>query len=285
MKVLNTLARDGSEPLFDPEGVFWRVNREAFLLIGGGTALLLQVAHPLVAAGVAEHSEFREQPVRRLYGTVRAMRRIIYGDRATALAAAQQVRRVHARVKGELQEATRAFPVGTAYRANDPKLLLWVHATLVWTALRTYETFLPPLSVAERERYHEESKTVGTVLGLAHEQLPTDYAAFQRYFDGMVQGGELEVTPTGAALARDIIHPPISWFPRVAGDVLATATAALLPEPVRELYGLRWSPRRQWVSHFARRSLRRALPYLPDVLRAGRHARRGERRAIEALKA
>lgn len=272
-----------SAPLFDPDGVFWRVNREAFLLIGGGTALLLQIAHPLVAAGVRDHSQFREQPVRRLYRTVRTMQAITYADRATAMAAAAQVRRVHASVRGTLTESTRGFAAGTPYRADDPELLLWVHSTLVRTALKTYETFLPALDAEERERYYAESKTVGKVLGLSERDLPASFDAFEDYFQAMLAGTDLDVTPANAELAADIIHPPISWFPRVAGDVLAVATAALLPEPVRALYGLRWSPRRQLAWRLARRSLRKGLPYVPDVLRAGRHARRGERRARALL--
>ena len=110
--------RDKTLPLFDPNGIFWRVNREAVLLVGGGSALLLQIAHPLVAAGVAEHSGFREQPVRRLYRTVSAMQKIIYADRQTALDAASRVNRVHATVHGVLTEPTPVFPVGTPYRAK-----------------------------------------------------------------------------------------------------------------------------------------------------------------------
>ena len=138
---------------------------------------------------------------------------------------------------------------------------------------------LPPLPPWERDEYYEESKLVGSVLGLTRDELPTDYDAFERYFQDMVDGTSLDVTPTGAALAADIIHPPISWLPRVAGDVVAVATAALLPEQVRRLYGLRWGHRRQWAWRVARRSLRRGLPYVPQALRGGRHARRGERLA------
>ena len=263
-------------PLVDPDGMYWRVNRESFLLLGGGAALLLQIAHPLVAAGVADHSQFRSQPIRRLYGTISSMRQIVYGDRATALAVGQRIRRMHASVRGILNEDTPAFPAGTPYQANDPALLLWVHSTLVAMALTTFETVLAPLSTAERELYYAESKKVGVVFGLKPDQLPADYAAFQRYFDDMVKGPVLAVTPTTAELARHIIHPPISWVPTIAGEVVAMGTAALLPPKVRALYGLRWSPRREFACRVARRSLRGALAYMPDVLRAGRHARRGE---------
>lgn len=265
--------------LVDPSGVYWRVNRESFLLFGGGAALLLQLAHPLVVAGVADHSGFRDEPVRRLYRTIRTMQDIVYEDRPTALAAARQVKRVHAGVRGTLKESTPVFPAGTPYRASDPALLLWVHATLLNTALTTYEEFLPRLSAGERERYYQESKPVAHVLGLAADDLPVDYQAFAAYFTDMIRGQTLALTPTARMLAAQVIHPPISWFPRVAGDALSVASAALLPAEVRDLYGLRWGPRRRFAWRLLRRSLKESLPLIPNVVRAGRHARRGERRA------
>lgn len=267
--------------LLSPDGVYWRVNRESFLLLGGGAALLLQVAHPLVAAGVAEHSGFRDEPIRRLYRTIRTMQDIIYEDAETARAAARQVKRVHARVRGTLAEGTPRFPAGTPYRASDPALLLWVHATLLVTALNTYEQFLPALDGDERAAFYEESKAVAAVLGLKPDDLPVDAQAFAAYFEDMLHGDVLAVTPTVRTLAEHVIHPPISWFPRIAGDALSVATAALLPPAVRDLYGLRWSARRQLAWRLLRRSLRETLPFMPDRLRAGRHARRGERRARE----
>lgn len=267
---------DGGLPLVRPGGAYWRVNRESFLLLGGGAALLLQIAHPLVAAGVADHSQFREQPIRRLYSTITSMRKIVHGDRATAMAVGARIRRMHAGIRGTLKDETPVFPAGTPYHANDPALLLWVHATLVATALTTYERVLGPLSPGDRERYYADSKKVGIVFGLTESQLPPDYSAFRRYFDDMTHGDVLAVTPTARELARHINHPPIAWVPHVAGSVVALGTAALLPEPIRTRYGLRWSPRRDLACRLARRSLRRALSYVPDALRAGRHARHGE---------
>jgi len=265
--------------LVDPASAYWQVNRESFLLLGGGAALLLQLAHPLVAAGVADHSGFHDEPVRRLYRTIRTMQDIIYEDGHTALTAARQVKRVHAGVHGTLKEGTEAFPAGTPYRASDPELLLWVHTTLLATALTTYEQFMPALGAAEREAYYQSSKPVARILGLADADLPVDYAAFRDYFDGMVRSPILALTSTSRTLAENVIYPPISWFPRIAGDALAVATAALLPAEVRDLYGLRWGPRRRFAWRLLRRSLKESLPLMPNVVRAGRHARRGERRA------
>ena len=264
-------------PLFDPGSVYWRVNREGFILLGGGAALLQQVAHPLVAAGVAEHSNFTQAPLRRLSRTLTAMHSIIYGPRPVALAAARGVNRAHDAVRGVLKEDTPNYPAGTPYRASEPELLLWVHATLVRTALFTYEQFMPRLSADERDAYYRDSQRLGHLLGLKPAEMPADFPAFERYYEGMISGGELALTPTVARLADQILYPPISWVPRVAGDVLSVATAALLPAQLRELYGLKWSRRRQFAWRAARRSLKEALPYVPDMVRAGRRARRGER--------
>src|SRR5215472_3016918 len=114
--------------LFDDDSIIRRVNRENVLMLGGGRALLMQLAHPKVAAGVDEHSDFRTRPMYRLRRTIRLTMAIVFGDKDTAMAAARNVNRVHARVTGR------------DYRALDPDLLLWVHSTLVDSALVTYET-------------------------------------------------------------------------------------------------------------------------------------------------
>src|SRR2546426_8425486 len=153
-----------------PEGsITRRVNRENVLLLGGGRALLMQLAHPMVAAGVDEHSDFRRHPVRRLRRTIRMTMAIVFGDRETALAAARSVNHAHSRVRGE------------GYRALDPDLLLWVHATLVDSALVTYETFVKPLAAREREAFYQESKLLGEILGIPREHFPNTYRGFNYY--------------------------------------------------------------------------------------------------------
>src|SRR2546429_10004241 len=130
-----------------PEGsITRRVSREHVLILGGGRALLMQLAHPMVAAGVDEHSDFRQRPMYRLRRTIRLTMAIVFGDRETALAAARAVNQTHGRVRGE------------RYRALDPDLLLWVHATLVDSALVTYDTFVRALSAGERDAFFPERK-------------------------------------------------------------------------------------------------------------------------------
>src|SRR5437867_13172578 len=138
---------DLTRSLYGADSMTWRVNREAVLLLGGGRALLLQVAHPLVAAGVAAHSEFHAHPLRRLWRTLDLMLTLVFADGAGALRAVRTIEGVHARVHGVLEAPSGPFPRGTRYEANDPALLLWVYATLVDTALVVYERLVEPLGV------------------------------------------------------------------------------------------------------------------------------------------
>src|SRR6266849_5994420 len=140
--------------LYAEDSITRRDNRENVLFLGGGRALLMQLAHPKVAAGVDEHSDFRTHPLRRLRRTVLMTMAIVFGERDTALAAARAVNQVHGRVRGQ------------DYRALDPDLLLWVHATLVDSALVTYEAFVQRLSASERDDFYQESKVAGELLGI-----------------------------------------------------------------------------------------------------------------------
>ncbi|TMA12144.1 MAG: DUF2236 domain-containing protein, partial [Deltaproteobacteria bacterium] len=133
------------ERFFSPEMTIWRIDREMALLLGGGRALLMQLAHPKVAAGVADYSHFREDPLARLYRTMNTMWSIVFDQESEARASLGRVTDIHRRVQGLIQ-AGEPLPPGTPYDALDPALLLWVHATLVDSALLTYDLFVEPLS-------------------------------------------------------------------------------------------------------------------------------------------
>ncbi len=269
---------DAFPGFFHPTGTFWRVNRENVLMLGGGYALLLQLAHPLVAAGVNEHSGFREHPLRRLYSTMRTMQQLTCGDRATAVAAARHINQVHGHVQGTLKDATSVFPKGTPYRADDPSLLLWVHATLVEATPVTYDAFLPPLSPVQRAEYYEESKLLARLLGVPDDVLPRDYPAFRLYFEELIEGPTLEVTPTAARLAEAVLHPPIRLLPGFLEESSEVVTTALLPLVLRERYGLPWDENRQRAWRAMQRFIRRTLSILPDFVRAAPAAKWAERR-------
>ena len=187
------------------DSVARRINRESFLLLGGTAALLMQVAHPLVAAGVDQHSDFRRSPVRRLVRTVDTTLAIVYGERAAAQSALRRIGRSHAPVRGQAED-------GRAYRARDPQLLLWVQTTLVLTSARWYEAVMGRLSDAERDAYWAEGKFFAGELGVPEHLFPATYADLERFEADMLR---TEVIPnaTATTVARDVIRP-YGWLPK-----------------------------------------------------------------------
>lgn len=242
------LERAGFDPRTDPEaGLFpadcWlrRISGEQAVLFGGGRALLLEIAHPLIAVGVAEHSNFRADPFGRLRRTLDAMSAIAFGSRRRALAAARSVERAHHGVRGRLDVDAGPFPSGTRYDGRDRDLMGWVWATLADTALVVYERFVEPLDEGDRDSYLADHARLARLLGVPADWLPESHAAFRRYFDAMLEGETLTVTPTARDIARCVLEPPVRG---PATATLRGMTAALLPDRLRAEFGLRWDEKR-----------------------------------------
>jgi uncharacterized protein (DUF2236 family) len=225
------------------EGLFrrgcWlrRVSGEPVLLFGGGRALLLEIAHPLVAAGVSEHSGYRTDPFGRLQRTLEAMSTIVFRDRAAALAAARGVERAHQRVTGRLASPAGRFAAGTPYSGRDPELMLWVWATLVDTALAVYERFVETLDEAARAAYYADHRSVARVLGVPDELIPSRWQAFRAWFDGMLASDALAVTPAAREIAAGVLGSAAALSD---ARRLRLITAGLLPPRLREGFGLAW---------------------------------------------
>jgi uncharacterized protein (DUF2236 family) len=251
----------------------WRIGRERILLVGGPAAVLLQVAHPLVAAGVARHSRFRADPFGRLEATLDATLRITFGDHEQARAAAEEVGGVHAHVRGHLERPVGPFPAGTTYDARASDLALWVHATLVATALRIYGRFVRGLSAAECERYYQEVKPFARLFGAEDEVLPPDYRAFRSYLARMLEGPELSVGEDAIGLAADILGPPVPLAARPAIPAVRAVTAWLLPDRLRREFGLSWGPVERALVAGMGGPARLAVRALPPRLRYWPHHR------------
>ncbi len=240
---------------FEDDSITRRINRENILLLGGGRALLMQLAHPKVAAGVDEHSDFRSRPVRRLRRTIRMTMAIVFGDRDTALAAARGVNRVHARVRGE------------GYRALDPELLLWVYATLADTALLTYETFVRRLRPGERDDFHQEFRLLGELLGIPRDCFPATARDFDAYIEQMVSSGPVRVDDRARELAGQIMKPRVLLMRGPVMLPLNLVTAGLLAPELRAQYGLSWGPRQQRAFRVATSVVPRLVALTPPLLR------------------
>ena len=244
----------------------WRVARERALLLGGPAALLLQLAHPLVAAGVRDHSDFRADPLRRLTGTMQATLTITFGDHDQAQAAASNVRRIHDRVHGTLATAQGPWPVGTPYDAKDPQLALWVFATLVETAFGAYQLFVGPLSETDRAGYYEQSAPFAAAFGVEPPVLPESYEAFRSYYRDMLNN-QLTVGDLAREQAAAVLHARLHGLPVTpTGQVLA---ALLLPAPVRRAYRLPTVPAMTaWPIRQSIRAMPKRYRYWPHYRQA-----------------
>ena len=253
-----------------------RINAERIVLAGWGRAILMQLAHPLVAAGVAGHSSFRDgrlAPVVRLHRTVRAMTALTFGTHAERQTALDGIRHIHRRVHGHLREAVGPFPAGTRYSAEDPALLSWVHATLLESLPMTYELLVGPLSGEEIDAYCREAAPAARELG-ATGDVPESRAELAEYLARMEASGAIVVGETARELAARVLAPP---FGPLAAPLVRTnrlITTALLPERLRREYGLPWG--RAERRAFARRVrlLRAAWRMTPRALRWWPEARR-----------
>ena len=154
-------SRDG---YFAPESVIRRLGNTPLVpFLGGGPAVLLQVAHPLVAAGVSDHSQVGHDLWHRLVQTLRALYLIAFGTKEEAERAAEMVQAVHTRVHGCTRTQLGRFPPGTPYSAGDPELMLWVHGTLVYVSLELYQRHVRRLQPEEEERYYREMAVVAQI--------------------------------------------------------------------------------------------------------------------------
>jgi uncharacterized protein (DUF2236 family) len=261
--------------LYGPGSEAWALNREAMLLLGAGPrALLMQLAHPQVAAGVADHSDFRADPWARLQGTLRSYLRIVYG---TGTAARAEVRR--------LNELHRTI-TGPTYHARDPELSLWVHATLVDSTIVVADAWLEPLSRERRRRYYAETIPIGRAFGISPTLLPPDLDAFEAYLvDAMAPAGPVHPTPIARDLADAVLHPPLgpvlpalAWLPSAAYAWTLWPSIGLLPSPLLDGYGLVHGPIERLVSAWLVTGWRAWRPILPAGFRQMRQALAADRR-------
>ncbi len=269
--------------MYGPDSEAWALNREAMLLLGAGPrALLLQIAHPAVAAGVDEHSDFRADPWRRLAATLKSYLTIVYG---TGPAARAEIRRLNAMHRGI---------VGTGYSARDPDLSLWVHATLVDSTLVVNERWIEPLTPERRERAYQETRQIGRAFGVPDALLPKDFEAFEAYVAGMLApDGPVKPGPLARELAGVILHPPLAPLMPAAAPLLSRIPAAsyswtlwpslaLLPASVREAYEFGWGPRERAVSAWLVAGWRAWRPLIPREWRQMPRALAGDARAARA---
>jgi len=254
---------------FDDASPIRRVNRELIVAFSGARALLLQAAHPVMFEGFYDRTTGLADPHGRLARTATVMNTIYFGRRDDADAMTARVRRVHARIRGTLPEPAGRFPAGTPFAADDPRFLLWTLAPLFESAESIYRMYVGDLDRDERDALWADYRRVGRMFGLRERDMPRTIEAFDEYYRGMLEGGDLWVTPRARELGRAVVfHPPAPARMRWLVESVNFIVAGSLPPRIRRGYGLRWDPVREAVRRGGAEYTRRVLlPLLPAALR------------------
>ena len=246
-----------------------RINAERLTLLSWSRAILMQLAHPLVAAGVDEHSTFRGgrfTAAARLHHTIQAMLSLTFGDEGTQQQTLERIRAIHRRVNGTLPQAAGRFAAGTPYSAEDPDLLLWVHATLLDSIVPLHDQVVEPLDARTRDAYCAESAPIAVALGARAAEVPRTWAAVRDYVDGMVASDAIAVSAQARALAGAVLAPPFAPVVWPAARLNRLVTVGALPPKLRTEYGFAWTPRDarrlQQVLRLLRRARRIAPPFV-----------------------
>jgi uncharacterized protein (DUF2236 family) len=264
------------------DSVAWKINSEIVLLLGWNPAILLQVAHPLVAAGVVDHSLFLTDPAgraRRLWRTLNVMFDLTFGLPDEVQRAADAINAVHDRVHGELRQAAGPFEAGRTYSAHDPELLRWVHCTMLEVFPRTYRLYVGKLSDAEWDRYCAEASRVEPLLGVPDGFLPNSLPALRAYLREMLESGQIAVSEESRMLAHDILHPRLPLPLRPLLPFFQLPMVGLLPPSVRAAYGFPWDRRRAYLMRDSAKLFRPLLALTPSLFRHWPAARRAFARA------
>lgn len=258
-----------------PGCITWRLNGEKVMVLGWGRAVLMQIAHPLVAEGVAAHSYFAHSAkakLQRFQRTRDRMLQMTFGTPYEAWEAGQSIDHIHARVNGE---ATAEHP---HYSAREPELLKWVHATFVDSMLQTYTRFVRPLSPQEKDEYIMQASLAGPLLGAPVGYFPSNLAELDSYMQAVLDSGILQVSPAARHIADYLLEPlPVPLLGQVLQWYGKLPVAGLLPPALRKGYGFKWSKLDEIALKGTAWAYRRIYPVLPAKLRRWSMALKAEK--------
>ncbi len=264
--------------------VVWNYSGDIRLMGGSAYALLLQVSHPTVGAGVSEHSDFKSDPWGRLFRTLDYAYSMSYGGPQIASEVGRRVRQMHRGIKG-------IKPNGERYHALEPEAYAWVHATLADGVVRGHRLLGREMSRSQVDEFWHDWRKVGRLVGVRSRDLPETWPEFEDYFDRMVDE-RLERTEAVVDVVEsldDPARPPVpflgerGWkvarYPAIRSTALITA--GLLPAVLRDRFGIPWSRGRERRFAAVAATSRAATPLMPARLRnTGPHYLRMRREAI-----
>ncbi len=278
-RITRATRREPGDGYFGQDSMIRRVQGERAVALAGPRALLMQAAHPLAVAGLLAHSGALDDPYVRLARTAEVLRLITFGPRREADRVTRRVRAMHRTVQGRLPDAVGRFPAGTPYRADDPKLLMWILYTLVDSSILLYRTYVGRFDRSQREALWNDYKVIGRLFGLRRSEMPETLTELEAYGHDMLAGDELAVGDWARRRAREIVlKPPVPGLARPLLETVNFITVALLPSRIRDEYRFATLPPavlRQALVRAGALYLRRGVvPLLPDQVRLVPAARR-----------
>lgn len=250
--------------LFAPESEIWRINRERCGLIYGPTAAILQIAHPRIAQGVYDHSNFRVDILGRLRRTLEDTNRIVFGRVSEAEDVKTRLAAVHSKVRGTVPPGIKG---PHAYSASEQDLLFWVLATLINAAVSGYEFIYGELPLARKEAFYRDMCRFGTYFSVDESLPPKGWIAFESYYDGMVESDLLGSHAICRELARAVVYPEDSAAARLLGWGIDFLPIETLPPKIRKRLGLPSTISTRLRMRLSRGLLPKLFPILPYRLR------------------
>jgi uncharacterized protein (DUF2236 family) len=172
-----------------------------------------------------------------------------------------------------LPVAAGRFPAGTRYSAEDPALVLWVHATLLESLPLVYELFVAPLTEGERDAYCAEAASTAIALGAIDADVPRTWAAARAYLEREYGAGTIAVSAQARQVAGAVLAPPLARFIAPAAWINRVVTLGLVPPHLRDQYGFAWTPRHQRAFSLVVPQIRRLRGAMPDRLATWPEAR------------
>lgn len=257
---------DPEAGLFGPGSMMWRITR--YIEPGGlatGRAILMHVSHPWIAQGITEHSKSRHNLLERGRETFSYALIMVYGNLDQALSAARDVRGLHNKARGRMPRDAGAFTQGSEYRANEAEAMLWVHATMWESMMLAYELVNGPVEQADKDRFYEETRLFAYLFGIPDEVLPADWDAMIRFCNDFRDSDRMVITPEARELVEFLYgHHGILMMPVMGYNKLVTT--ANIPPRMREAYGFRWGPVRNWFYRTSIGTIRFTHWILPNYL-------------------
>ncbi|PGH18100.1 hypothetical protein AJ79_00728 [Helicocarpus griseus UAMH5409] len=239
-----------------------KVAREGITMAGGPVAILLQIAHPAVGQGVADHSTFNSRAISRAQYTQMYIYTMIFGNEQEKAAVKAWVDGAHARVVADGK---------VAYNATDPELQLWVATTIYACMVAMYELTHGPLPPAKAERVYQAFSVMGTSLQMPREMWPKDLRAFKVYWKDMIEN-HLRVTPEARGVYKDLFHPtglPL-WLRTIFVIVrpfLRPIVIEQLPPEIREQFHMKSTKKTRAIAGLFISGMTSIYPFIPLPIR------------------